>query len=178
MSDTMTVTPVTKTVHVACDIEHAFRVFTSEVGSWWPLDTHALHPGAVREVVWEEHEGGEVYEISTGGEKAHWATVLAWDPPARTVIAWHVNPDAAAATEIEVRFSADGDGTRVDLEHRGWERLGDQAIETRGSYDGGWDSVLATVRLAARVSAGAGVTGRMPGTGVTRRRRSAMPAAR
>ena len=143
MSNTVTVTPVTKSVVVACDIEHAFRVFTSEVGSWWPLDSHARHPGAVREVVWEEREGGEVYEISADGEKAHWATVLAWDPPTRTVIAWHVNPDAPAATEVEVRFSAEGDGTRVDLEHRGWERLGEQAAGTRGSYDGGWDSVLA-----------------------------------
>jgi uncharacterized protein YndB with AHSA1/START domain len=142
MTETLAIAPITKSVLVACEIEHAFRVFTSEVGSWWPLDTHALHPGAVREVVWEGREGGEVYEISTGGEKAHWATVLTWEPPVRTVIAWHVNPDAPAATEIDVRFTSEGDGTRIDLEHRGWERLGEQAAETHGNYDGGWDSVL------------------------------------
>lgn len=137
MNETVTVEPVTKSVFVACEVEHAFRVFTGEFGSWWPLDTHARNPGAVHEVVWEQREGGEVYEISTVGEKAHWATVLAWDPPVRTVIAWHVSPDAPAVTEIEVRFSPEGDGTRVDLEHRGWERLGEQGTVTRGSYDGG-----------------------------------------
>lgn len=142
MSETVTIAPVTKSVHVACGIEQAFRVFTAEIGTWWPLDTHAIHAGAVREVVWEEHEGGEVYEISTAGDKAHWATVLAWEPPARAVIAWHVNPDAAAATEVEVRFAAEAGGTRVELEHRGWERLGAQAAEVRGSYEGGWDIVL------------------------------------
>jgi uncharacterized protein YndB with AHSA1/START domain len=142
MSEAVAIAPVTKSVHVACDIEHAFRVFTNGIGAWWPLDTHAIHASDVGEVVWEEREGGEVYEISNGGEKAHWATVLAWEPPARAVIAWHVNPEAAAATEIEVRFAPEGGGTRVDLEHRGWERLGDQAQAARDGYDGGWETVL------------------------------------
>ncbi|MGZ8793072.1 MAG: SRPBCC family protein [Gaiellaceae bacterium] len=142
MTETATIAPVAKSVHVACDPERAFRVFTREIGSWWPLDTHAIHAGEVREVVWEEHVGGEVYEISNGGERAHWATVLDWDPPSRAVIAWHVNPDAPAPTEIEVRFSAEGDGTRVDLEHHRWERLGSEAHATRGAYATGWDSVL------------------------------------
>jgi len=142
MNETVALTPVTKSVHVACDIEHAFRVFTRGIGAWWPLDTHAIHTGDVREVVWEEREGGEVYEISNDGAKAHWATVLAWEPPARAVIAWHVNPDAPAATEVEVRFAPEGGGTHIDLEHRNWERLGDQASAMRGAYDGGWDAVL------------------------------------
>ena len=65
-----------------CDVERAFEAFTREIGSWWPLDQLALHPGKVREVICEEQEGGEVYEISTDGERSHWATVLAWAPPA------------------------------------------------------------------------------------------------
>ena len=72
-----------KSVHVACSPDRAFEAFTREIGSWWPLETHALHPGEVREVVWEEREGGEIYEISTEGEKAHWATVRSWSPPER-----------------------------------------------------------------------------------------------
>ena len=39
--------------------------------------------------------------------------------------------------ELEVRFAADGDATRVELEHRGWEQP-----EDRTSYDEGWDFVL------------------------------------
>jgi hypothetical protein len=41
-----------------------------------------------------------------------------------------------------VRFVAEGDGTRVELEHRGWERYGDDAAETCSSYNSGWDVVL------------------------------------
>jgi hypothetical protein len=42
-----------------------------------------------------------------------------------------------------VTFTADGTGTRVDLEHRGWERLGEVAAEAREEYTQGWPRVLA-----------------------------------
>lgn len=140
----MTIAPVQKSVFVACPPETAFEVFTRSLGSWWPLETHALHPGEVREVVWEEREGGEVYEISTGGEKSHWATVVAWSPPTGLTIAWKVDPKAADTTEVEVRFTPEGGGTRVDLEHRGWERLGAAGAEKRASYgsEKGWNMVM------------------------------------
>lgn len=142
MSETVAIEPIVKSVHVSCTPEHAFGVFTRGVGAWWPLDSHAIHAGAVREVVWEERVGGEVYEISDDGAKAHWATVLTWEPHTRVVIAWHVNPDAAAPTEMDVSFLADGDGTRVQIEHRHWERLGDAGAAMRANYQEGWDHVL------------------------------------
>ena len=142
VTETVAVAPIVKSVHVTCSPERAFEVFTRDIAHWWPTATHALHPGEVREVVWEEGEGGEVYEIGRGGERALWATVLAWDPPDGFTISWRVNADADAATEVEVRFAPDGDGTRVRLEHRHWERLGDRAAETVASYRSGWDFVL------------------------------------
>ena len=142
MSETLSIEPIVKSVHVGCTPEHAFEVFTRDVGAWWPLDSHAIHVGAVREVVWEERAGGEVYEVSNDGEKAHWATVLTWEPPSRVVIAWHVNPQAAAPTELDVSFLADGEGTRVEVEHRHWERLGDAGVAMRDGYQDGWDHVL------------------------------------
>jgi len=60
--ETTTLAPVVKTVHVGCSVERAFEVFTREIDSWWPLDRHALHPGEVAAVTWEEREGGEVFE--------------------------------------------------------------------------------------------------------------------
>jgi uncharacterized protein YndB with AHSA1/START domain len=147
MSETTVVAPVVKTVTVECPLERAFTVFTREIGSWWPTETHSLHPGEIAEVVWEEAEGGAVYEIATSGERSQWATVLHWEPPHRLVIAWQVNPDRLG-TEVEVRFAADGDGTRVELEHRGWETLADGA-ELRANYDTGWDHVLGRYVSAA-----------------------------
>jgi uncharacterized protein YndB with AHSA1/START domain len=133
---------VRKNLVVNCSPERAFEVFTREVGSWWPLQQYSIGGDKITEVVFEEQVGGRIFERHSGGGEGEWGRVLAWDPPARFVMTWYPGKDASAATELEVRFTAEGDGTRVDLEHRGWEILGDEAQETRGSYDSGWGGVL------------------------------------
>ena len=92
-------------------------------------------------VVYEPQVGGRVYDRLRDGRENQWATVLAWEPPRRVAIEWNVTP-ANPPTELEVRFTSEGDGTRVDLEHSGWERYGDNAAESFGSYNEGWDFVL------------------------------------
>jgi uncharacterized protein YndB with AHSA1/START domain len=95
------------------------------------------------EVVFEEAEGGRLYERAQDGRECDWATILVYDPPHRVVLEWKVNP-AAPPTEVEVRFEQDGERTRVELEHRGWERYADsaQGADARSSYDSGWPGVL------------------------------------
>jgi hypothetical protein len=149
MSETIATSPVTKSIYVACDVETAFRLFTTEIGTWWPTGKYAIHAGAVREVVFEEHEGGEVYEISGAGERAHWATVTAWAPPGRVALSWHVNPEHPAPTDVEVTFERELEGTRLELVHTGWERLGERGAATRSNYDGGWNEVLLHYATAA-----------------------------
>ncbi len=100
-----------------------------------------------REVIWEEHIGGEVYEVAASGERSRWATVLVWEPPRRLVVAWQVNPERLGL-EVEVTFTGFAEGTLVDLEHRGFESLAD-GLAARASYDPGWDLVLG--RLVARL---------------------------
>ena len=142
MSDALVIEAVRKTVTVDCTVEEAFRVFTADASSWWPVDTHSIHGTEVREIVFEAHEGGDVYEVSAGGEKGHWGTVLAWEPPGRLLIEWNIRQREADATEVEVHFTPEGDGTRVDLEHRGWEAVAEDAAAKRRNYDSGWDHVL------------------------------------
>jgi uncharacterized protein YndB with AHSA1/START domain len=90
--------------------------------------------------VFEPRAGGRVYE-QTGGEQHDWADVLVYDPPTRLVLRWRVNPENPP-TEVEIVFRPEGEGTRVDLEHRGWEAYGDGAAESRSGYNSGWDFVL------------------------------------
>lgn len=137
---------VRKVVRVELPLERAFELFTTRVGSWWPTLTHSIHGAEVRELVWEAREGGRLYEVSNAGDEADWADVVAWEPPSRFVLAWRVNPERPV-TEVEVRFTAEGDGTRVELEHRGWD-----ARTARDGYDGydrGWDVVLGRYEEAA-----------------------------
>jgi uncharacterized protein YndB with AHSA1/START domain len=140
MSESLVIEVVRKTVTVDCAVEEAFRVFTSDAISWWPMESHSIHQ-TVSEIVFEPREGGEVYEVSESGERGHWATVLEWDPPARLVLAWNILNAETEPTEVEVRFLPEGGGTRVELEHRGWERIA-EGVEKRGNYDTGWDFVL------------------------------------
>jgi uncharacterized protein YndB with AHSA1/START domain len=139
---TLAIEAVRKTVTVDCVVEEAFRVFTAEATSWWPVGSHSIYEDSVREIVFEQREGGEVYEISREGEKGHWATVLTWEPPSRLVLAWNILQREAVGTELEIRFLPDGESTRVELEHRGWEKLAEGAVEKRASYDTGWEHVL------------------------------------
>lgn len=142
MNRTLVIEAVRKTVSVDCAVEEAFRVFTAGAESWWPTDTHSVYGERVKEIFFEEREGGEVYEVSDTGEKGHWATVLAWEPPNRLVLAWNILERDPIATELEVLFLPEDAGTRVELEHRGWEKLAEGAVEKRDDYDTGWDHVL------------------------------------
>jgi uncharacterized protein YndB with AHSA1/START domain len=143
MSEVATIAPVRKSIAVACSPERAFEVFTGEVATWWPTAQHSIYGDKVTDVVMEPRVGGELYEVTASGERAHWARVLEWDPPKRLVLAWKVNPETDRPTEIEVTFTPEGAGTRVDLEHRNWEEAGAAGARMRDNYQSGWDEVLA-----------------------------------
>jgi hypothetical protein len=139
---------ILKSAVVPTTPERAFEVFTEEMASWWPYATHSVEGSsdgdtAPKTVVFETGPNGRVYEIMSTGEEAHWANVIAWDPPHRFVLDWKLNPSGAiATTEVEVRFAPEGDGTRVELEHRNFERLGETAESTHESYSTGWPTVF------------------------------------
>ncbi len=153
MSSTV-IQPVRRTVGVDCGIEQAWEVFTTGIFTWWPTEKHSLTGEQVRDVVFEGQVGGQVYEVDADGERHPWADVLVWEPPSRLVLAWNVGAEQGEPTEVEVRFApfADGKGTRVDLEHRAFERW-DDGERARASYDEGW--VLVLDRFVQRAGAAA-----------------------
>jgi uncharacterized protein YndB with AHSA1/START domain len=138
---------VRKTVNVSCPPGEAFELFTERLESWWPFEMHAPGDELPVAFVFEGRERGRLYHRTASGAEEEWATVLSWEPPERFVVDWHVTP-GRPSTELEVRFVPEGDGTRVELEHRGWERYGDEASDAFASYDAGWDPVLG--RYAAK----------------------------
>jgi uncharacterized protein YndB with AHSA1/START domain len=146
MSTSATEQVVRKSVLVDAAPEEAFRVFTQDAGSWWPLDSHSLLDGRATELHFEPREGGRVFERAPDGAEADWGTLLAWEPPVRFEMTWEVG---APTTRLSVRFSPEAEGTRIELEHGGWEAYGDDAGKWHESYDGGWDHVLG--RFAARL---------------------------
>jgi uncharacterized protein YndB with AHSA1/START domain len=143
---------IEKSVTVAAPVEHAFRVFTDEIHTWWPLQTHAVDTNRSQTVVMEGREGGRLFERTGGGEEHVWGTVLAWDPPNRVGYSWHPGRGQETAQEVEVSFTPAAGGTRVDVRHWGWEKLGDRLAETVTDYNEGWELVLARYAQATERS--------------------------
>ncbi len=140
--------PIRRSITVPCSVEQAFRVFTQEMSGWWPLDTHSRAADEERagvtavEVEVEPRAGGQVLERLSSGERLSWGRVLVWEPPARLVLAWKPNGNPLPPTELELTFRHEGTGTRVQLEHRAWERLGEKAEKARAAYVAGWPKVF------------------------------------
>lgn len=135
---------VNRSVTVAVPPERAFAVFTQEIGRWWPLaDGFAFAGDRWQDMVIEGREGGRVYELARDGEVFHIGSVRVYEPPTRIVFTWgEATEEWAASTEVEVRFTGEGAGTRVDLEHRGFEAIGPEADPTTKQYERGWTFVL------------------------------------
>jgi uncharacterized protein YndB with AHSA1/START domain len=151
MSPQMSDTAIRKSVTVDRPLEEAFRLYTEQVATWWPFSTHSTGKEEVETVILEGREGGRFYERTKNGDEHLWGTVLVWDPPSRVVHSWHPGRAEDTAQEVEVTFAPDGEGTRVELMHSGWERLGDRVDEMITNYNEGWDVVLGRYAQAAEV---------------------------
>jgi uncharacterized protein YndB with AHSA1/START domain len=128
---------VRRTIEVAVDPAVAFDVFTSEIGEWWRPSRHTLvdHTRAVGMRIDPGVDGRwvEVWDAETGSGYER-GRILAWEPGRRLLIQFsdpRLPPEPL--TEIEVRFESSGTGTRVTLEHRGWERLPREVVDRYAS---------------------------------------------
>jgi uncharacterized protein YndB with AHSA1/START domain len=137
-----TILPVMKSFVVKLPISAAFRLFTSEIGRWWPLRSHSVFGEAAMTCAVDEQVGGRIYEVDADGRQAEWGRVLSWEPPSLFACSWYPGRDPDSGQELKVTFQSEADGTRVTLIHAGWERLGEQGSTARTGYDQGWDTVL------------------------------------
>jgi Activator of Hsp90 ATPase homolog 1-like protein len=150
--------PIRQATLVRSDVGHTFDVFVRTIGAWWPVQPFSAGGSRVRDVTVEPFVRGRVYETWEDGTVVDWGRLQVWEPPARFAMTWAITP---AVTEVELTFTALGPSlTRVAVEHRGWEVLGDAEL-TRdcalpggygsGAYSTGWTTILAA--FAATVGA-------------------------
>jgi len=127
---------IRKSIRVGRPPVISFSVFCEEMGSWWP----GGFGGKDARVFLEGWVGGRLYERRPDGTEYQIGRVTAYQPPSLVAFTWRA-PSWQVDTQVEVRFEAEGIGTRVVLEHSGF----DQDAATRDgykSYEGGWDHVL------------------------------------
>jgi mannose-6-phosphate isomerase-like protein (cupin superfamily) len=137
---------VTATVEVALDPAAAFQVFTEEIGQWWrpgPINWYDARRAVGTRI--EPGVGGRWLEIydEGAGDVLEIARVRVWEPGVRLVLLYRDGGHELDGTEIEVRFEAIDGGTRVTLEHRGWDTVSpDIAARKRALKRSGWAHIL------------------------------------
>jgi uncharacterized protein YndB with AHSA1/START domain len=111
--------PISLSFEVDCSPDHAFDIWARRTSLWWPAD-----------------------HTATGIEK-DWGEVVAWEPPRRLVYLWHLRTERSDATEVEVAFDETESGsTRIRIDHRGWERLGERGPDWRARNVRGWETLV------------------------------------
>jgi uncharacterized protein YndB with AHSA1/START domain len=132
---------VHESVHVDCPVEDAFVLFTTRMGEWWPLDSASYGGDRAQDIFLEPRVGGRFFERFTDGDELQVGTVIACEAPRRITFTWET-ADWEGITEVEVTFTPQREGTRVDLSHRGFERLGPLGPDVAAKFRGGWPGVM------------------------------------
>ncbi|HTQ14888.1 MAG TPA: SRPBCC family protein [Rhizomicrobium sp.] len=142
----ITPAPVRKSITVKAPRDTAFRVFTANIGQWWPK-SHHIGAAPLKTVRIEPFAGGRWYQVSEDGSEYDNGHVRVWQPPEHVVMTWRLNSkfqiDDTIDSEVDVRFLADGaDATRVELEHR-VTAVDGEAIAAAVGAPNGWTGILA-----------------------------------
>jgi uncharacterized protein YndB with AHSA1/START domain len=140
---------MTHAITVPFPPQRAFTLFTEGMTSWWPPE-YTWAQATLEQIAIEPHEGGHCFERGPHGFRCDWGRVVTCEPPARIAFTWQITaqrvpqPDASRASLVEVRFTPDGDGTRVELAHRHFSRHGEGAdsYEAAMSSPQGWPYLL------------------------------------
>lgn len=109
-------------LRIAASPEVVFDAFTDDIALWWrPNSLFSFTPRSPGVMAFEDRRlverlaSGKVFEV---GE------VSVWERGARLVFGWRqASFEPGMDTEVEVRFEPVDDGTRVTVEHRGWDTV-------------------------------------------------------
>jgi uncharacterized protein YndB with AHSA1/START domain len=136
--------PIRHSVRVACPPEHAFRAFTADVDGWWPK-SHRGAPDAT--IAFEAGTGARLVETHPEAGVRELGRVLRWQPGELLAYTWRPGAPEGLTTLVEVRFVAEGAGTRVDVTHRDGEPgLGADWGARAHRFDASWPVVLESFR--------------------------------
>lgn len=140
--------PIVIEFEASCSPQHAFELWTSRPGLWWPK-SHTLSQEAVSEILFEPLVGGRIHEVDVSGVEHDWGEITLWDPPHRVDYLWHLFFDRSEATNVSVTFTATEAGVRVRLEQSGFDRLpADVGIPRRNRTEGAWQELTELYRRA------------------------------
>lgn len=142
MTEQDTTPSIHKSITVHCDVATAFRVWTESLNTWWPKD-HTRSGDAHTTIVLEPQVGGRLFERTSQGIEHDWGEVTTWEPPHHFAYHWFLGSGPTQPTHVEIHFHHAGPNlTRIEVNHRGPELLGELWQRNSPRYDASWDVVL------------------------------------
>ncbi len=142
--------PVHHELMIPMPRKDVFGRFTREFGLWWPRE-YTWSKEALIDIGFEPREKSRCTERGPHGFQSDWGRVLVWRPPERLVLAWQIGPgrepqpNPMRASTVEILFCSDGpERTRIILEHRDFERHGENAAAYQEAMasEMGWPFIL------------------------------------
>lgn len=124
----------------------AFDLFTLQISAWWPPERRHLNDANSQLFLLED---GRFFERASDGTELDLGRVRVWDAPRRIVLDFYMGTDAAHPTEVEIRFEAEGDATRVCVRHGPRDSSAALWDQRAAVFERAWRSVLAALRAAA-----------------------------
>lgn len=141
--------PILKSVTVPLTALDAFKLFTSDIDTWWPKAKFGVTRSKAK-LHFPTHQDGAITETGEDGETVIWGRIIAYDPGNYLAFSWHPGRPDSEATFVQISFTETEAGTRCNLAHGGFDVLGDTADAVSTSYLHGWDLVLGCFQSAGK----------------------------
>jgi uncharacterized protein YndB with AHSA1/START domain len=121
-------------LRIAAPPSRVFTAFTAQIGQWWrPNGLFELNGRSDGRLAIEAGLGGRIIESYPDGGQFEVGHVRVWEPPDRLVFSWRAAsfpPDRE--TEVHIRFEDVDGGTRVVVEHFGWDDIAQEHVARHG----------------------------------------------
>jgi uncharacterized protein YndB with AHSA1/START domain len=121
-------------LRVPADPQRAFVAFTDEIALWWqPSSLFQVTPLGDGKLAFEPGVGGRLWTRLDNGDEFEIGRVAVWERGERLVFTWRQASFAPEqSTEVEVRFEAVGDETRISIEYRAWATIPQSHVARHG----------------------------------------------
>jgi uncharacterized protein YndB with AHSA1/START domain len=149
-------------LRIAAPPLRVFEAFTNDIGQWWvqnPL--FMLTPRGDGTLRFEPGQGGRLVTTLANGTEFEVGRITIWQPGERLALTWRqATFSPGQSTELDVRFEAIGNETRVTVEHRGWDNIPQEHVARHGfdlllfqrRYVDHWRALLASLNAARAFS--------------------------
>ncbi len=131
-------------------VPRAFAFVTGRISDWWPAERrHTGDPSSRIFLL----ASGRFYERASDGREVDLGKVTLWNEPHAILLDFYIATGPDHPTEVEIRFEAQGEQTRVTVMHRRKPESAHLWDERSLRYATSWTIVLGALERHAGVAA-------------------------